>query len=92
MSYEEDQARILSLIKSVEEEEEILGGESSEIEDAVEIMNYNNESEQSAEEREDSSDEDIPLSQISCYIYGKDGLTVWKTIQPPQNFVLAPTT
>lgn len=85
MSYEEDQARILSLIKSVEEEEEILGGESSEIEDAVEIVNSNSESEQSAEEREDSSDEDIPLSQISCNIYGKDGLTVWKTIQPPQN-------
>ncbi|KAJ4446612.1 hypothetical protein ANN_13309 [Periplaneta americana] len=85
MSYEEDQARILSLIKSLEEGEVILGGESSEIEDEVEIVSYNSECEQSAEEKEDSSDEDIPLSQIPCSIYGKDGLTVWKTIQPPQN-------
>jgi len=49
MSYEECVRRITKLLQAVEEEEETLGGENSEIEDELEICDYQSGTEQSGD-------------------------------------------
>ena len=81
MSYEECVRRITKLLQAVEEEEETLGGENSESEDELEICDYHIGTEQSGDGSEDGvSEDELPLYDRLCTIFGKYGTTKWKTI------------